>query len=231
MLAWRISGDPFGEYRVRTGACARKAEDRYIVQAWSYGTTIFESYRYAPGPASESIQHSHEEYQFCLSLDFPGEYRYRAPRGTDVPVNNAGVYPTEGVFQVSEETFRGLEINTVGPFRTCKAFVPGMVERGYGRVVNVSSGGGSFGEGLGPAAYAVSRATLNALTVKVSQAVRGDVKANAMCPGWVRTDMGGVGAPRPRRRPPTPSCGSPRSRRTARTAASSATANLSPGNG
>ena len=112
-------------------------------------------------------------------------------------MNNAGVYPTEGVFQVSEETFRGaLEIITVGPFRTCKAFVPGMIERSYGRVVNVSSSGGSFGEGLGPAAYAVSKAALNVLAVKASQAVRGDVKANAMCPGWVRTDMGGAGAPR-----------------------------------
>jgi NAD(P)-dependent dehydrogenase (short-subunit alcohol dehydrogenase family) len=89
-----------------------------------------------------------------------------------------------------------LEINTVGFFRICKAFVPGMVERGYGRVVSVFSGGGSFGEGLGPAVYAVSKAALNALTVKVSQAARGDVKANAMCPGWVRTDMGGVRAPR-----------------------------------
>jgi NAD(P)-dependent dehydrogenase (short-subunit alcohol dehydrogenase family) len=115
----------------------------------------------------------------------------------DVLVNNAGVYPTEGVFSVSEETFNmALEINTIGPFRTCQAFVPGMVQRGYGRVVNVSSGGGSFGEGLGPAAYAVSKAALNALTVKVSQAVRRDVKVNAMCPGWVRTDMGGSGAPR-----------------------------------
>ena len=120
-----------------------------------------------------------------------------AGTNVDVLVNNAGVYPTEGVFSVSEETFRGaLEINTVGPFRTCRAFVPGMIERGYGRVVNVSSGGGSFGEGLGPAGYAVSKAALNALTIKVAQALRGDVKANAMCPGWVRTDMGGAGAPR-----------------------------------
>ena len=115
----------------------------------------------------------------------------------DVLVNNAGVYPTEGMFSVSEETFvSALEVNATGPFRTCQAFVPTMVERGYGRVVNVSSGGGSFGEGLGPAAYAVSKAALNALTIKVSQAVRGDVKVNAMCPGWVRTDMGGPGAPR-----------------------------------
>ena len=69
----------------------------------------------------------------------------------DVLVNNAGVYPTDGVFSVSEETFEtALEVNAVGPFRTCRALVLGMVQRGYGRVVNVSSGGGSFGEGLGP---------------------------------------------------------------------------------
>jgi NAD(P)-dependent dehydrogenase (short-subunit alcohol dehydrogenase family) len=75
---------------------------------------------------------------------------------------------------VSQETLvLALQVNTLGPFRTCRAFVPGMVQRGYGRVVNVSSGGGTFGEGLGPAAYAVSKAALNALTVKVSQAVRG----------------------------------------------------------
>lgn len=117
--------------------------------------------------------------------------------GVDVLVNNAGVYPTGGVFSVDEETFaRALNVNTLGPFRTCRAFVPGMIERGYGRVVNVSSGGGSFGEGIGPGAYGASKAALNALTVKVAKAARGDVKVNSMCPGWVRTEMGGEGAPR-----------------------------------
>jgi NAD(P)-dependent dehydrogenase (short-subunit alcohol dehydrogenase family) len=64
-------------------------------------------------------------------------------------------------------------------------------------VVNVSSGDGSFREGLeGPAAYSVSKAALNALTVKLATEVRGDVKVNAVCPGWVRTRMGGAGARR-----------------------------------
>ena len=81
----------------------------------------------------------------------------------NVLVNNAGVYPTQGVFSVSEETFEvALEVNTLGAFRACQAFVPPMLQRDYGRVVNVSSGGGSFGEGLGPAAYAVSKTALNA---------------------------------------------------------------------
>jgi NAD(P)-dependent dehydrogenase (short-subunit alcohol dehydrogenase family) len=147
----------------------------------------------------EGLEVTSEQLDVADSQSVEDCVRRLADAGTeiDVLVNNAGVYPTEGVFSMSEETFEtALGVNTVGPFRTCRALVPGMMQRGYGRVVNVSSGGGSFGEGLGPAAYAVSKAALNALTLKVSQAVHGDVKVNAMCPGWVRTAMGGSGAPR-----------------------------------
>ena len=147
----------------------------------------------------EGLDVSFEELDVADGVSVEACARRLSDAGTDIDVlvNNAGVYPTQGVFQVDEETFeRALEINTLGPFRTCRAFVPAMARRGYGRVVNVSSGGGSFGEGIGPVAYGASKAALNALTVKVAEAVRGDVKANAMCPGWVRTDMGGVGAPR-----------------------------------
>lgn len=115
----------------------------------------------------------------------------------DVLVNNAGVYPEgkllepEGAVAMED----ALLANFWGAFRCCQEFVPGMVERGYGRVVNVSSGYGSFGEGLeGPAAYCVSKAALNALTVKLAREVKGDVKVNSVCPGWVRTRMGGPGA-------------------------------------
>ncbi len=79
-----------------------------------------------------------------------------------------------------------------------KAVFPTMQRRGYGRIVNVSSGGGQrnqFG-GLGPGAYGISKAALNALTIELANAVRGDIKVNAVDPGWVATRMGGLGAPR-----------------------------------
>lgn len=114
----------------------------------------------------------------------------------DVLVNNAAIYPPGGVLATSRETFEEVfAINFFGALWTCQAFVPAMVRRGYGRVVNVSSGSGSFAENLeGPAAYSISKAALNALTMKLATEVRGDVKVNAVCPGWVRTRMGGRNA-------------------------------------
>lgn len=114
----------------------------------------------------------------------------------DALVNNAGVYPQRGVLDAPLESFRdALEVNFWGALRTIRAFVPAMVRAGYGRIVNVSSGSGSFGEGLeGPAPYCASKVALNALTVKLAQELRGDIKVNSVCPGWVRTRMGGTGA-------------------------------------
>ena len=115
----------------------------------------------------------------------------------DVLVNNAGVYPTGPALKMTTKTLlETLRTNFFGAVWTCRAFVPAMLRAGYGRIVNVSSGYGAFAEDLeGPAAaYSISKAALNALTLRLAREVRGDVKVNAVCPGWVRTRMGGPGA-------------------------------------
>ena len=119
----------------------------------------------------------------------------------DVLVNNAGIYPENDALDATiDQLDRAWTVNTRGPWLLVRAFVPGMIERGYGRVVNVSSGSGSFGEGLDPdhAPYAASKSALNALTMTLDDALPDDedVKANALCPGWVHTRMGGEAAPR-----------------------------------
>lgn len=69
----------------------KDGEDRHHVKAWSFGgDVVLESYGYAPGPAAQIPKHAHEEYQICLSLNFPGEYRYRGESHA-VPVGSLSV--------------------------------------------------------------------------------------------------------------------------------------------
>lgn len=119
----------------------------------------------------------------------------------DVLVNNAGLYLDRGVaaLDVDLDTVRRtMEVNAYGPLRLCQALVPMMQSRGYGRVVNVSSGSGAFDEmGTGTLAYGASKTWLNAMTRKVALEAEDDgVLVNAVDPGWVRTRMGGQDAPR-----------------------------------
>jgi NAD(P)-dependent dehydrogenase (short-subunit alcohol dehydrogenase family) len=120
----------------------------------------------------------------------------------DVLVNNAGIMidpPCSSVLQTSLETFRTtLETNFFGAFRMCQAIVPVLQRGHYGRIVNMSSGLGQLDQmGDGSAAYRTSKTALNALTRMVAAAVGDeDILVNSMCPGWVRTDMGGPNAAR-----------------------------------
>jgi len=122
----------------------------------------------------------------------------KSGRPIDVLVNNGAVLFEGDVLSTPSDKFRtSVEINLLGALWCCRAFVPAMVARKYGRVVNVSSGWGSFAEGLtGPASYSITKAALNALTLSLARSTAGDVKVNACSPGWVRTRMGGAGADR-----------------------------------
>ena len=117
--------------------------------------------------------------------------------GLEVLVNNAGIYPpgraSQVDFDVVEETWR---VNALGAWRLAVAAIPHM-ERGA-RIVNVSSGAGSFDEmDASYPAYNVSKAAMNAITRVLAADLSGrGILVNSVCPGWVRTDMGGAGATR-----------------------------------
>ena len=120
----------------------------------------------------------------------------------DVLVNNAGILidrSSTSVLDEKEQVFHTtLETNFFGALRVCQAVVPLMRKHRYGRVVNLSSGFGQLDAmGDGNAAYRTSKTALNALTRMVAKAVEEDnILVNSMCPGWVRTDMGGPAASR-----------------------------------
>lgn len=120
----------------------------------------------------------------------------------DVLVNNAGVMLDargSGVLDATAEMFRQtFETNVYGPLRLMQALAPLMRSQRYGRVVNVSSGLGQLHDmNDGTPAYRMSKTALNALTRMFAAALREDnILVNAMCPGWVRTRMGGSNAPR-----------------------------------
>ncbi len=119
----------------------------------------------------------------------------------DILVNNAAILidENESALTISSELMqKALDTNFTGPLRLCQAVIPMMKKMNYGRIVNVSSGMGSFHEmGGGYPSYRISKTALNAMTKILASEVSGsNILINSMCPGWVHTDMGGPDAPR-----------------------------------
>jgi len=118
-----------------------------------------------------------------------------------VLINNAGIYPDEGVsiLTASRELMMGtLETNTLGALETTQAFLPFLKKAAPARIINLSSGYGQI-EGLSANApsYCLSKLALDGVTIMLAQALKAErIAVNAMCPGWVKTDMGGASAPR-----------------------------------
>jgi NAD(P)-dependent dehydrogenase (short-subunit alcohol dehydrogenase family) len=119
----------------------------------------------------------------------------------DVLVNNAGISIDGGQHGVGADldvVRETLEMNLFGAWRLCEVFVPLMQRNRYGRIVNISSGMGALNDmGGGSPAYRVSKTSLNALTRILASELGGTgILVNSVCPGWVQTDMGGLGASR-----------------------------------
>lgn len=118
----------------------------------------------------------------------------------DVLVNNAGICLDEDkdITKISAGTFeKTLRTNTLGPLLVAQAFVPLLQKSDAPRIVNVSSGGGQLADGADgwAPAYCISKTALNGVTSQLAAALP-KFAVNSVCPGWVRTDMGGSNATR-----------------------------------
>jgi NAD(P)-dependent dehydrogenase (short-subunit alcohol dehydrogenase family) len=118
----------------------------------------------------------------------------------DVLVNNAGILLDEDkdALTITPEIFETtLRTNTLGPWLVAQAFAPLLKKSREPRIVNVSSGGGQLEDGADGWApgYCVSKTALNGVTVQLAAALP-KCAVNSVCPGWVRTDMGGENANR-----------------------------------
>ena len=130
----------------------------------------------------------------------PASVRETADRlgsaGVDVLVNNAAINPRGRVG--ADEIERAWQTNLLGAWRTTRALLTPMGERGWGRIVNVSTELATRAhEQRGGGVYAATKIALNAMTRALSEDLAGSgILVNACSPGWCRTDMGGEGAPR-----------------------------------
>lgn len=116
----------------------------------------------------------------------------------DVLVNNAAILDGEydSILQVNFELLQQtLLTNTIGPLLMAQTFHPLLMKSKGGRIINVSSRAGSLSAmGTYAPAYSISKTALNAVTVQLAAQLK-NLAVNSVCPGWVRTDMGGPSAP------------------------------------
>jgi NAD(P)-dependent dehydrogenase (short-subunit alcohol dehydrogenase family) len=189
-----------GQVALVTGA--NRGIGRQIAENLSdLGATVF--------AATRSIRHEVPEAWEHLLVDVTQEGEisdaadeiFQAAGRLDIVVNNAGVgeFDSDIVSESVDTIDRTLATNLRGPMLVCKHTVPLLLQTDGGRVVNLSSGMGALGEGQsgGSPAYRVSKTGINGLTAYLhGEYGEKGLLANSVCPGWVRTEMGGEGADR-----------------------------------
>ena len=118
----------------------------------------------------------------------------------DVLVNNAGILDDDdsSIFNLDAQRLRRMfETNTIGALLVTQAFLPLLRKSQSGRIINVSSGAGQLTDmGTWAPAYSISKTALNGVTGQFAAALAdSNIAVNSVCPGWVKTDMGGRDAP------------------------------------
>lgn len=133
-----------------------------------------------------------------MATNFNGVYRM-VQKFTPLLRKAGIVAQKKGANNISLKSVKHLmETNFYGAWRMIQIFIPLLLKSENGRIINMSSGMGELSSLSGNyPAYSLSKSSLNALTIMFSNELNAkEIKVNAMCPGWVRTDMGGPDAPR-----------------------------------
>jgi NAD(P)-dependent dehydrogenase (short-subunit alcohol dehydrogenase family) len=122
---------------------------------------------------------------------------FQASGGYDILVNNAGLLNRDSLLSPKSDFAEAMEVMVAAPLDLIRLCTPHWRQKGWGRVVNISSQLGTHALGLtGPGAYGIAKAALNALTRALPRDLPPGVLVNACHPGWVHTRMGGKEAPR-----------------------------------
>ena len=133
-----------------------------------------------------------------MATNFSGAYRM-VQKFTPLLRKAGIVAQRKGARNISLMSVKHLmETNFYGAWRMIQIFIPLLLKSENGRIINMSSGMGKLKSLSGDyPAYSLSKSSLNALTIMLSNELKGKgISVNAMCPGWVKTDMGGTNAPR-----------------------------------
>lgn len=156
--------------------------------------------RKAASPLGPSVVPVPLDITSRISIEAAFSVVSQAVNHLDVLVNNAGILDHDegSVFELHPQRLRRMfETNTIGPLLVSQTFLPLLRKSESGRIVNVSSGAGQLSDmGTWAPAYSISKTALNGVTGQFAAALRdSNIAVNSVCPGWVKTDMGGHEAP------------------------------------
>jgi NAD(P)-dependent dehydrogenase (short-subunit alcohol dehydrogenase family) len=156
--------------------------------------------RKAASPLGSSVVPVPLDITSRISIEAAFSVVSQAVNHLDVLVNNAGILDHDegSVFELHPQRLRRMfETNTIGPLLVSQTFLPLLRKSESGRIINVSSGAGQLSDmGTWAPAYSISKTALNGVTGQFAAALRdSNIAVNSVCPGWVKTDMGGHEAP------------------------------------
>ena len=157
------------------------------------------SVRKAASPLGASVTPVPLDITSKISIEAAFHVASQTVSHLDVLINNAGILDHDegSIFELHPQRLRRMfETNTIGALLVSQTFLPMIRQSESGRIINVSSGAAQLSDmGTWAPAYSISKTALNGVTVQLAAALP-NFAVNSVCPGWVRTDMGGSNATR-----------------------------------